>query len=103
MRENPENWTSQEREEAAAVYSGDASDFRGDDDEPPPSDDPLRVPDSYRGVCGGCGARASASSPGGSCLWRGSSWHPDCRDADPDRPAILRGDLPNTPKEKRNG
>lgn len=101
-------WTDplhDEREEARAItYDGD----RFDDDAPSRADiendehpPPYRVEnDPYRGTCGGadCGKPVSASDDGGACLWRGGVWHPACREADPDRPAILRGEMPNEPR-----
>jgi hypothetical protein len=96
-------WTDplhDEREEARAIaYDGD----RFDDDRPTRAEiendehpTPYRIEDDcYRGTCGGCGQPVSAfvGHPGGhegSCLWKGGPWHPSCREADPERPAILR-------------
>lgn len=84
-----------EREEARAA----AFDEHRRDDAPSPAEYKDDLPysprkDRYRGVCGGCHQPVSAflEEPGGhegSCLWKGGAWHPSCREADPERPAIM--------------
>jgi len=69
-----------ERRAAEETSSGWEPDevYDRDDDRPGP-----RGPDPYRGTCGGCGQHVSASQEGGSCLWTGGPWHPECRRRDP--------------------
>lgn len=85
---DPENFVDLEREEARAA--ADADDGLYDPDRPTRAEaerdedrGPYRIDeDPYRGVCGGCGRRVSASGPEGSCIWTGGPWHPSCRETD---------------------